>query len=159
MKSFHRILLSLGIAAMASPVVRADSPAMNVVMGFSDPVLVNISADTKIRFIDNNAKMQISDNSGVVKEFALSDIDCIRFSLYSDVDDVISDIDGITFVCKNGIVEISGDDEIEYLVADTSGKIITSGKSRQNVIIDMTNRMPGIYIIRANNKSVKFTNL
>ncbi len=158
MKSFHKLLFGIGVAMTALPVVQAENPTMTVLLNSSDRTSIKLSADTKIRFTEGNSKMQVTDNYGTVKEFELPDIASLQFALYSDIDDVISDVGGLTFACENGIVKIAGAEEIEYIVTDSFGRIVTSGASTESITIDLTTHAPGVYIIIANNKTVKFVN-
>ncbi|MDE6528622.1 MAG: T9SS type A sorting domain-containing protein, partial [Muribaculaceae bacterium] len=55
-------------------------------------------------------------------------------------------------------VTVSGADNIEYAVWDTSGRHVVAGRGRNTVTIYFTGWPAGVYIIKANNRTLKFIN-
>lgn len=136
----------------------AQTRKMIVTTRSSEPVPIEVSTDTRISFSDDLSKMIVSsvtpDNP---LSFDIDDIANIVFTLDSSVD-TLSDIDGLVISCKGGVVSVCGACDIEYRAWDIAGHSVCSGSGRQSVSLDFTGYPAGVYVVKINDKILKFIN-
>ncbi len=125
----------------------------------SEPVKIEVSTGTHITFSEDLSKMIVSsDDSEKSESFDVNDIANIVFTMDSAIDGVSSDLNDLQISNDGKIVTISGADTIRYTVWNINGNRIMAGKENQTVTLDFTALSAGIYIIKANNRTVKFIN-
>jgi len=151
-------ILSFCVGSLAFPAV-TSARTMIVTPVSSEPVKIEVSTATHITFSKDLSKMIVSSgNSGESESFDINDIANIVFTIDSAVNGVLSELNDLQFSNNGGIVTISGADTIRYAVWNINGNQIMAGEEEQTVTLDFTARTAGIYIIKANNRTVKFIN-
>lgn len=150
-------LLMFFASCMASVPLHAEEPQMVVKTVSGEPVQIGLSTDTRITFSADQMEMIVS-NPGEKSTFDIDDISSIEFTILSGVDTPVRDIDGLKISSKGKVVTISGTGEIEYIVVDLSGRRHFFGKAADQVTLDFSDLVSGIYIVKANNTSFKFIN-
>lgn len=125
----------------------------------SESTPIGISTETRISFSGDHSKMIVSsDGESDPVSFDIDDIACIVFSLDSSVDRVSPDLDGVVVSNRGGIVTLSGAERLDYSAWDAAGHLVMQGSAGQTATLDFTGKPAGVYIIRVNNKTVKFIN-
>lgn len=94
--------------------------------------------------------MTVGTADGGAQSFNIDDISTIVFTIDSGVDTPATELGGLTISSQGAMVTISGPSEIEYMAADTSGRIHFAGKADERIVLDFGPLPAGIYIIRAN---------
>lgn len=124
----------------------------------AEPKKLEVTTGTRITFSKDKSKMIVTtDNSGN-SEFEIEDIANIIFTIDSSVDCIGADFDDLNISNNGGIVTITATGTIQYSVWNLSGNHVAGGQAGESVTIDFTSRAAGVYIIKANNKTVKFIN-
>lgn len=124
----------------------------------AEPKKFEVTTGTRITFSKDKSKMIVTtDNSGN-SEFEIEDIANIIFTIDSSVDCIGEDFDDLNISNNGGIVTITATGTIQYSVWNLSGNHVAGGQADESVTIDFTSRAAGVYIIKANNKTVKFIN-
>lgn len=144
---------------MAPLSVSGQAKTMIVTDQSSQQSPVALTTDTRISFSDDLSKMIVT--SGTTDRpltFDLNGIAVITFNLDSGTDTTLGDPGELQVSNSGGIITISAPGAIEYIVWDTVGHQAAAGRGEQTVTLDFTARTPGVYIIRVNNKTVKFIN-
>jgi len=120
---------------------------------------IEVSTQTRITFSKDLTKMIVSENnSDKTQTMDVNNIANIVFTI--DSSDGLTDhnLDDLIISHSGGIVTISGAETIEYSVWDMSAAQVACGRGNQTVTIDFTALPAGVYIIKANNKTIKFIN-
>ncbi len=154
MKSYLPILL---ICAGAWPVhAAAQNRIMNVTTA-SSVKKIEVTTQTRITFSKDLSEMIVSvGGSDQTQTFNVDDIVNIVFTIDSTTDLVEQELNDLKISHSGGIVNISGAGDIECSVWNMSGVLVTSARGNQNVTIDLTGAPAGVYIIKANNQTLKF---
>lgn len=104
----------------------------------------------------------IADGQSAPVEIAIADIEKITFDFStSSIENISAEPgDGVTVEVQGPVVSIipSGDAPVSYGAYTINGLTIAVGNASAPVEIDFSNYSPGLYIIRANSKTVKFVN-
>ncbi len=141
--------------AYASPQQRT----MVVTTASSEVKKIEVSTQTRITFSKNLTEMIVADdNSQQQQVLNVNDIANIIFTI--DSSDGLADrnLDDLLISHSGGIVTISGAETIDYSVWDMSVAQVACGRGNQTVSIDFNALSAGVYIIKANNKTIKFIN-
>lgn len=123
----------------------------------SSEVKIEVSTQTRITFSDDLREMIVTEGtSGATQTLDVDDIVNILFTI-----DSTTTIDGqpfgdLSISHAGGIVTISAPGAIDYAVWSTSGMHQMAGSDSDMVMLDLTSLPAGIYIIKANNKTIKF---
>lgn len=150
------ILPFLFICASAVPLIStAQTRTMIVTTSSSDVKKFEVSTQTRITFSKDLTEMNVSV-ADQAQTFNIDDIINITFTIDSTTDLAEQDLNDLKISYSSGIVIISGADNIEYSVWNMSGLKIDSGSGSQIVTVDLSCITAGVYIINANNKTVKF---
>lgn len=136
--------------------LRADNTKIVVNSATGESTAIDLTTATRITFSADQSKMTVGIPDGTAQSFNIDDISTIVFTLDSAVDTPSTEIGGLTIASQGAIVTIAGVADIEYLAADTSGRVCFSGKGREHVELDFGPLPAGIYIIRANSSTFKF---
>jgi hypothetical protein len=104
----------------------------------------------------------ITDSQSAPVEIAIAEIEKITFDFStSSIEDVASELgDGVAIEVHGPVVRIipSGGTPVSYGAYSVNGLTVTTGTAAAPVEIDFSTYSPGLYIIRANNKTVKYVN-
>ncbi len=157
MKEYLSILIICAGATLMP--ASAGGRTMVVTTNSSGAAKLEVSEQTRISFSKDLSTMIVSSESpGNPITFAVDDIADIAFSMSSSVDCAPTEFSGLQISNTAGVVAVSGAENIEYAVCDTSGRHVVSGSGRNIVTINFTGCPAGIYIIKANNSTLKFIN-
>lgn len=155
MKSYLPLLL---ICCGACTVhAAAQNRFMNVTTTSSEVKKIEVSAQTRITFSKDLKEMIVSaDNSGQTSTFSVDEIVNIVFTIDSTTDLAEQPFGDLTISHSGGIVTISGSGAIDYSAWNMAGTRVASGRGNETVTLDLSALTPGVYIIKANNKTLKF---
>lgn len=136
----------------------AQARTMTVTTGSSGAENLEVTVESRITFSKDLSTMIVSaEGSDATRSFNIDDIVNIIFTMDASVDRNLKS-DGLTIANSGGIVTVSGADIIEYAVWDASGNPMATGHGEHTVTLDFTSRTPGIYIIKVNDRTIKFIN-
>lgn len=157
MKSYLPILIfCVGSTALAAG---AQTKTMVVTTVSSESMPIPVSTETHISFSDDLSEMIVySGNPDNPLAFDIDDIVNIVFTMTSSSDRISAELDDLLISNRGGMVTISGAGPIEYSAWDIAGSFVASGRGEQVVTLDFTDRPAGVYILRVNNKTLKFIN-
>lgn len=152
--------LSIPLALMMSGTVSAEISRLvvNATNGGKTPYA--ITGETRLKV--GPGTITITDGKSTPVEIAISDIEKITFDVStSSIEDVTAELgDGVVIDVHGPVVRIipSGDGAVSYGAYSVNGLTIAVGTATAPVEIDFSNYTPGVYIIRANSKTIKFVN-
>ena len=152
-------LLSLAIATVAGGLcpLRADT---GITVVSKDQSVQGFTFDDvkQISFSNGSMVVELAEKS---ESIALTDISFICFDReVSAQESIIADLsDGLELTVADGIATITmaGNAPLHVLVCTIDGKIITSVATTGSTSVDLRDQPNGAYIIKANNKLIKFT--
>lgn len=155
MKSYLPLLLT---CACAWPVhAAAQTRFMNVTTTSAEVKKIEVTTQTRITFSKDLNEMIVSTgNPDQTQKFTVDEITNIVFTIDSTTDIAEQPFDDLAISHSDGIVTISGTGTIDFAVWNTSGALVTSGRGSDTVNVDLSAASAGIYIIKANNKTLKF---
>lgn len=163
MSHFKSILLTALLGASACvPAWAAETKPLTIIIDRigADPIEITVSTSTTITFADGNAV--ISDDKAGTQTIPLEDLANINFeSEIASVDETEIAFDsGVTIKSANGLVTIEPGEAGAFVYAAFSieGRMVCQGQSPAAVTIDFTSLPTGVYVIVANNKTLKFIN-
>ncbi len=111
---------------------------------------MHVGAIEEITFSNGNIIITTSNGK---KSFPLGDLDNIAFDyMASSNEDITISISGTTITAEAN----SADKTLNIIAVNTAGMIVAATKGRESVSIDFSNWPRGIYIIVANDKTIKF---
>lgn len=117
---------------------------------------VDIKKISKIKFVDG--MMNIMHTEGT-EQIALDDIDQLRFDLVAtSIKDIAADIDGLKVSVVAGLITVTATPEtaIRLKVYNLNGYNVAAAAGVGVVSLDITDLPSGIYIVKANDKTIKF---
>ncbi len=163
MVSIKRVLLpTIGLSICLTSVARSEVDKMVIHLnGGGEAKEFVISDKTKITFDGNS--MSVSQDVGDSFMVSVADVDKISFDLQSSsVEEIETSLgDNVSVVVNGGCVTIGSTDgvsAVNYGAYSTSGQTVVSGVTDREVTIDFTAMQRGVYIIKANSKTIKFIN-
>ncbi len=124
----------------------------------AEPQKFEITTGTRITFPKDRSKMIVSDGISAPAEFDICDIASIVFSMDSAIDGVEAELNDLHFSNAGGILTISGAPTISYAVWNLSGHQMAAGQGDRSVSLDFTTLAAGVYIVKANNRTIKYIN-
>ncbi len=152
----HLILATFCIAVCSS-YSSAATRTMVVNTSASEPEMIEVSLQTRITFSDNHSKMIVTgENDADSYTFNVKDIENIVFTATSSQKLTGVDLDDIKISYVEGILTIFGPDIITYGVWNTNGTQMAIGSGNETVTLDMGDLPAGVYIVKANDKAIKF---
>lgn len=156
MKSYFPLLL---ICACALPALaETQPPQMHVTTG-AGVNQIELTADTRITFSADREQMIVANGADApAQSFNVDDIVNIAFVVDSNASLTDEVLDELQISHSGKVLTISGAQSIDYAVWNTSGVLITSGRSSESVSIDFGTLAPGIYVVKANDKAIKYLN-
>ena len=128
--------------------------------GSADPAKVALTTDTRIVFSDDAKQLNVSDPAQPQDAtFDLADVEKITFDLSSSsVDDITAQLGALTITNHFGTVTLEADGAINYGAWTAAGQQVMSGTANGNVELDFKSLPAGVYILKANDKTIKFIN-
>lgn len=155
MKSYYLPLLLI-CAGIWSMHAEAQNRIMNVTTG-SSVKKIEVSTQTRITFSKDLSEMIISTGGAEqAQTFNVDDIINIVFTIDSTTDLAEQELNGLKISHSAGIVTVYGAEDIDCSVWNMSGALVNSVKGNRHVTIDLTGVPSGVYIIKANNQTLKF---
>lgn len=156
MKSYLQLLL-FGIATLSTEVV-AQSPTLKVRTTTSSEVSqIKVSTKTRITFSNDSKQMIISENGADSPfTFNVDEIVNMTFTIDSSGNVPETTLEDLKISYANDILTITGQDPINYAVWNINGIQIFSGYNDSNITLDMSTLAQGIYVVKANNQTLKF---
>lgn len=153
----HFLLFLLACGGLMTAHADDKTVVMNVKTS-SGVTPIEVTAQSRIVFSDDLATMiMTADSDAQPQTFSVDDIAQITFELKStSVANFTAD--DLSIKNEGGILTISGADTIVYGVWSVSGVSVMSGTARDAVSIDFNSLQRGVYIIKANKTTLKYTN-
>lgn len=149
----------LPLLALCTGVIPLHADAKNrtmvVTTNSGETKRIEVSTQTRITFSKDLTEMNVTVPEGT-QAFNVDDIVNIAFTIDSTSDMAEQELDNLKISHNAGIVTISCAEKINYSVWNLSGVSVAAGNGNQLVTIDLTSVTPGVYIIKANNKTLKF---
>ena len=153
----HSFLLCIAGVAVSALNVNADSEMTMKLNEGEKSTEYSISSISKITFEGNTMNIATSDGVKTADVLALENI---TFSMKtSATDNIVKDFeDGISISSRNGVIEVSAksDVDIKIDIFSIGGNHIMQVNGKGNASADLTQLPAGIYIVKANNKTIKF---
>lgn len=143
-------------ALLATGVGHADDKLVVTAAGGSQTG-VSISDISRISFDGN--RMIVTTSAGDTP-YELADIDKISFDLStSALDDIEVPMDDITVSVSGGVltVKASADIPLDVAVYNLRGVLVSSQSGTEQISVDFNALASGVYIVKANDKTIKFT--
>jgi len=151
-------VLLLTSLLLAGGVLTAKAGVNKLVIS-SQTGVEEIELESINRITFNEEQMMVETQQGV-SSYYVGDIDKMSFDLESGIDDVVSKEwdDGIAVAFNNGILTVTAADnsDIKLVVYAVNGMLVHSDSGNGTLVYDFTQLPEGIYIVRANNKTIKF---
>lgn len=156
---YHILATSLIIAGNAVTATAADDTDKLVVSANGgNSASVSLADISQITFVGDN--MTITTLNGEDSVFKLADIESITFDLVtSSTDKITADLDNdLTIAVDGGIMSVTStsDSPVNVAVYSINGTLVTLSNGHGNVSVDFNPMPAGIYIVKANNKTIKF---
>lgn len=140
----------------------ASAEISKLVVNATDGGKTSYAITEQTRLTVGPGTITIADGKSAPVEVAISDIDKITFDFSTtSIENVTAELgDGVTIEVQGHVVSIipSGDATVSYGAYSINGITIAVGTAAAPVEIDFSNYAPGVYIIRANSKTIKFVN-
>ena len=153
----HSFLLCIAGVAVSALNVNADSEMTMKLNEGEKSTEYSISSISKITFEGNTMNIATSDGVKTADVLALENI---TFSMKtSATDNIVKDFeDGISISSRKGVIEVSAksDVDIKIDIFSMGGNHIMRVNGGGNASADLTQLPAGIYIVKANNKTIKF---
>lgn len=149
-----KYLLAVAALALASSTQANDKLVVSEKGGTTTQI--EISQISEITFDGNTMVVRTPDKP---LEFLTDNIEEMVFDLtVTGVDSVAAELGDITVTTEKGIVRIdaAGDAQIALDVYDMNGSRVISLRGAGSLTADLSDLPSGIYIIKANDKTIKF---
>ena len=148
--------IALSAAMVAGGNLYADDKI--VVSGLEGSQAISIADISQITF--NGDVMTVTTVNGPV-DYRLSDVDNITFDLAtSAVDEIEASLaEDVNLNVSGGVLTVTAPAEVPLLVAvyNLKGILVATQAGYESVSVDFNNMLPGVYIVKANGKTIKFT--
>jgi hypothetical protein len=156
------LLLMSAAAFLSTPALRAQADTTDTMQisytAGGDNTVFDITDVSRITFDGDN--MIVATTTSGDKSFAIADIDKIRFDLdVAHVDDISANLgDEISIDAAQGLLNISiaNGGMLNVAVFNMQGQALKTINAEGFVSLDLNSYTPGIYIIKANNKIIKY---
>lgn len=123
-----------------------------------NPAQISIADISQITF--DGKTMTIATASAGNKDFQITAVDFITFDLSaSSIDDIVTPLDDITVSSQSGVLTVSAaaDVPLTLNVYNLKGILVSSQTGSQSLSVDFNALPAGVYIVKANNKTIKYT--
>ncbi len=150
---FCALLLAMSFAAAA----QTDTSVKMVVSGaISSLGSVELTTGTSLSF---SGDWLVVTQGDATQEFKLSDIDNIAFSAQmSAAEDIAADLESLKVDLRGGVVTVTvaPGQPVAYRVYSVKGALVMAGAGEGQVSFDVNPLSKGVYIIKINDKVIKF---
>lgn len=152
--------LALATVLLAATGVQADAKGTMTVNGSGAGAAIPVSSISRITFDDHT--MNVATADGGSQAFDVNALSNITFDLSATggVEKVTANLDDLTVEALNGLLTftaISGG-SIDVKVYTTAGALTMAAAGEGSVSVDLTTLAKGVYLVRANNKTLKVAN-
>lgn len=158
MRYHSKIAVAALVALCGGMAVMAEDCLTVIPSDGSERVQYKVDDISRITFDDGQMTIAHADGTDTLP---LDRIDSMRFDIELEPDaiDRVLD-DGLTVSASGGKVFISAADgrRISAAVYDMQGRLLESLAADGSCTVDMTGKAPGVYIVKANNKTIKYRN-
>lgn len=156
---YHLLAVSLLTAGSAVTALGADDTDRIVVSTTSgSPASVSLTDISQITFAGDS--MTIATLNGGENIFKLTDIESITFDLVtSSADNITANLgNDVNITVDGGIMTVStaADAPLNVTVYNLNGILVTALGGQGSVDVDFNPMPAGVYIVKANNKTIKF---
>lgn len=157
MKHFYKIVLA--VALLSGPtMVQADSGKLVLSM-LDGETSINVSSISQITF--DGTQMIISTSDGGTRQLNALDLNHIKFDMSTLAAESISKEfeDGVSVRIEGAVIYVSAaaNSPVNVSVYSIKGACVSSISAQGMASVDLNPLAPGVYIIKANNKTIKFT--
>lgn len=153
--------LALATALLAATGVQADAKGTMTVNGSGAGAAIPVSSISRITFDDHTMNVATADGGSQAFDVnALSDI-TFDLSATGGVEKVTANLDDdLTVEALNGLLTFTATSggSIDVKVYTTAGALTTAAAGEGSVSVDLTTLAKGVYLVRANNKTLKVAN-
>ena len=161
MGNYKTIIAGVLLAIGYTTAVKAETPEPTLTVLLTDGYMskqYNIDDISDIIFMRD---LMIVNHAQGTMTFFIDDIDALRFDIElgaAAAEQVLAP--GVTVSASDGIVTITAEEGTPLAVSvfDIGGRMLQNFHATTTTSIDMTALTPGIYIIKANNKVIKYKN-
>lgn len=137
--------------------VSAEKRATMTVSTTTGNVEIPVSTQTHISFSKDLESMIVwNAEGGDTQTIDVDDIIVISFTIDEAVNVSRHEIDGLVISNTGGIITISAQQHVDYLVSDLKGRVVTAGSCDGSARLDLSSLPQGTYLIKANDKTLKF---
>lgn len=158
MKHFN-LVIAAAFAVAAGLQAHADGEGPKMVLNASNGTKTEVLVKSISNISFSGSNMRFTTDQGPM-QFDVLKLDNITFDLEANAGETINRVfdDGVSItVCGCAIDVTSGNsDSVKVSVYNISGVCVMQGEGVGNVSLDLNSLTQGIYIVRANNKTVKF---
>lgn len=153
--------IALAVVLLAASGMQADAKGTMVVNGSGSGAGIPVSSISRITFDDHTMKVATAD--GGSQAFDVNALSNITFDLSATggVEKVAANLDeDLTVEAFNGILTFTAPSgaAIDVKVYTTAGTLTTAASGQGTLAVDLTTLAKGVYLVRANNKTLKVAN-
>lgn len=156
MKAFCNLIL----ASVAATCLAFPAGADNLVVTGTNGIQTKVAIPDISRITFDGDNMKILTTTAGEQIFAIADLDNMKFDVVSSsIDDITADLgDDISIVTSGGVMTVNSTAgaSVNVVVFSIKGSLITMQSGIGSVSVDFNTVTPGVYIVKANNKTVKF---
>lgn len=156
---YHIRIAVAALAALAGGACAWAEDCLTVIpSNGTERVQYRLDDISRITFDGDGMKVEHADGTDTLP---LGDIDSMRFDVELEPDAVEQVLDdGLTVSAVAGTVHIQAPDgrRIEVAVYDIQGRCLQTLSAEGRCAVDMSGKAPGIYIVKANDTTIKYRN-
>lgn len=153
-------ICNLILASVAATCPAFSAGADNLVVTGTNGVQTKVAIPDISRITFDGDNMKILTTTDGEQIFAIVDLDNMKFDVVSSsIDDITADLgDDISIASSGGVMTISSGAgaSVNVVVFSINGSLVTMQSGVGRVSIDFNTVTPGVYIVKANNKTIKF---
>ena len=152
--------LALAAALLAATGMQADAKGTMTVNGSGAGAAIPVSGISRITFDDHTMKVATAD--GGSQAFDVNALSNITFDLSATggVEKMTANLDDLTVEALNGLLTFTATSgvAIDVKVYTTAGALTMAATGEGSVSVDLTTLAKGVYLVRANIKTLKVAN-
>lgn len=152
--------LALAVALLAATGVQADAKGTMTVNGSGAGAAIPVSSISRITFDDHT--MNVATADGGSQAFDVNALSNITFDLSATggVEKVTANLDDLTVEACGGRLTFTAPSgaAIDVKVYTTAGALSMAAAAEGTLTVDLTTLAKGVYLVRANNKTLKVAN-
>lgn len=142
---------------LASPAGAQNS----LILKFNDGMQAGLPVSTLDRMTFSNGNVELKKTDASVSSFLMTDISRMTFGLFSGIDEVAYDNDALAVYpspARNYIMlKNAPAGELHVLIFRQDGVLMKNIKLDATQQVDISNFQKGLYLLKVNNKTIKFT--